>query len=151
MRFELGQHMVTVEFCYDLVSYRGETRQGTYCTICTMAFPVVIGIATCHPNDQFNKEKGRQVALAHAIEGYDIGTRTAIWHAYHMLSDKTVDRIPLAHRGLTPDHIYHLAGGRSLGISGYRNVEIHYYKFWPFYAVSYLDHDGYIKGLNLGV
>ena len=151
IEFALGQYNVGIDFSYGLSAYEGNPRRGTYCSISLNGFQKIIGVATCNPIDQFDKKKGKQVALKHAIEGYDLGTRTAIWHAYHMRSDTTIGRIQQAHRGLTPDHIYHLIGGRSLGVSGYRNVEVHRYEFWPFYYVSYLDHDSCLRCLNLGV
>ena len=151
MKFELGRYDVKIVFKHGLSAYHGMPRMGTYCRIYLDDRLTVIGVATCNPVDQFKEEKGRQVALARAIEGYDSGTRTAIWHAYHMRSDTTIGRIQQAHKGLTPDDIYRLTGGRSLGVSGYHNVEVHRYEFWPFYCISYLDHDSYLGRLNLGV
>lgn len=45
---------------------------------------ISIGYAKCHPKDNFNKEKGRQLSLSKALEDaeFDKETRTAFWNAY---------------------------------------------------------------------
>jgi hypothetical protein len=43
------------------------------------------GIAMCHPNDQFEKEKGRKIALTKALDAakFPRHLRTLAWEAYH--------------------------------------------------------------------
>ena len=40
------------------------------------------GVANVHPKDNFNKEKGRQIALGRAISNMDKKYRTQIWEEY---------------------------------------------------------------------
>lgn len=40
------------------------------------------GTANVHPKDNFNKEKGRQIALGRAISNMDKEYRTQIWEEY---------------------------------------------------------------------
>lgn len=40
------------------------------------------GVANVHPKDNFNKEKGRQIALARAISDWDKPYRTQVWDEY---------------------------------------------------------------------
>ena len=40
------------------------------------------GVANVHPKDNFNKEKGRQIALARAISKWDKSYRTQVWDEY---------------------------------------------------------------------
>ena len=40
------------------------------------------GVANVHPKDNFNKEKGRQIALARAISDWDKPYRTQVWNEY---------------------------------------------------------------------
>lgn len=43
---------------------------------------VAEGVANVHPKDNFNKEKGRQIALARAISKWDKPYRTQVWDEY---------------------------------------------------------------------
>ena len=40
------------------------------------------GTANVHPKDNFNKEKGRKIALARAISKWDVAYREQIWNEY---------------------------------------------------------------------
>ena len=47
--------------------------------------PVGFGRAVCHPNDRFDKEKGRKVALAYALDDMGVKSkaqRFTVWQAY---------------------------------------------------------------------
>ena len=46
------------------------------------------GTANVHPKDNFNKEKGRQIALARAISNMDKKYRTQIWKEYRTWGTK---------------------------------------------------------------
>ena len=41
------------------------------------------GLSCCHPKDQFQKEKGRKLALRRAIVLFPKNARTEVWNAYH--------------------------------------------------------------------
>ena len=43
---------------------------------------VAEGTANVHPKDNFNKEKGRQIALSRAISKWDKEYRTQVWNEY---------------------------------------------------------------------
>ena len=66
---------------------------GTYCLIKRDGVVVAQGKSTIHPNDKhnFNKEKGRKVALGIALDNYIQGSwnkleREAVWDTYHQRS-----------------------------------------------------------------
>ena len=40
------------------------------------------GVANVHPKDNFNKEKGRQIALSRAISKWDKEYRAQVWEEY---------------------------------------------------------------------
>ncbi len=43
-----------------------------------------LGMAICHPSDNFSRASGRKRALAHALSNIEVskGVRTAIWEEY---------------------------------------------------------------------
>ncbi len=41
-----------------------------------------LGVAACHPKDNFCRETGRKLALTRAIAGFDKAHRAAIWAVY---------------------------------------------------------------------
>lgn len=79
---------------YSVMFYRDDRviSRGTFCAIFRsdglpdgvysgINFP---SIAVCHPNDNFNKNTGRKIALKRALEqrGFDREDRTKFWQAY---------------------------------------------------------------------
>ncbi len=65
----------------------------THCIIETEGFyPVASGASICIKGDRFNKETGRKLSLARALESLDKEDRTIFWDAYHnrkLNNDKT--------------------------------------------------------------
>lgn len=60
-------------------------RRFTRVSISTAIIGVILkleGEAYCHPTDQFNKAKGRKLALARAIKDFHRTKREQIWKAY---------------------------------------------------------------------
>jgi len=57
--------------------------EGTECQVKTLdETQISHSLAKKHPNDTFNKAKGRVVALTKAIKGFSREIRTAIWKDY---------------------------------------------------------------------
>ena len=62
---------------------RGITQNRTLATVQSENPALFLqDLALCHPNDQFNKAKGRKLALARAIESLPRAERKQIWAAY---------------------------------------------------------------------
>ena len=60
-------------------------RSWKHATIANVSYPdgnLVSSTAYCNPSDQFNKAKGRKLALARAIESLPRAERKQIWAAY---------------------------------------------------------------------
>ena len=58
------------------------TRQYTTASVSFPDSNQVTATAYCNPSDQFNKAKGRKLALARAIESLPRAERGQIWAAY---------------------------------------------------------------------
>jgi len=59
----------------------------TYCMMCHQVpgredAIKMAGVAVCSPSDNFEKEKGRKVALTEALKGYGKRKRKLYWDAY---------------------------------------------------------------------
>lgn len=60
----------------------------TTCTISTVtesidkSYELFMGWAWCDPNDNFNRNTGRKIALKRALENFDRDVRKQLWEAY---------------------------------------------------------------------
>lgn len=57
-------------------------RKCSVAELCINDKPLSIGLAVCHPKDNFSKIRGRKIALAKALEPLDKLMRRAVWDTY---------------------------------------------------------------------
>jgi len=69
---------------------RPESPAGTRCFLFIGQDPVVIGDAFLSPADQFDRNKGRKVALTKALKASQLGklARAQIWDVYFLAHNK---------------------------------------------------------------
>ena len=104
MFVEINGEKYAVKFSHDSKGEQAKTPSGkivtvnrnSKCTITKIDIPTAApgvteefvghGIALCHSKDNFDKEKGRQTALARALEDsdFDKDTRTVFWKNYRI-------------------------------------------------------------------
>jgi hypothetical protein len=92
MIFSIGNNEYVVRFHTKKVDLGEKTESGktvltpvsTKCSIERDTDFVSAGYAKCHPNDNFNSETGRQIALKNALEDGNLPKedRTIFWETY---------------------------------------------------------------------
>jgi hypothetical protein len=92
MSFEYGDDTYQLQFYYgSAATVYGGGRQGVFCQVTKLVItPLMTGdeiivdaYCALNPEDRFNKETGRKLALTRALTGQPKAFRTAAWKAYH--------------------------------------------------------------------
>lgn len=75
---------MTIDFKYGYENRVGEELKPfqTFCTIRLADGTTVWAGATCHEDDNFNKSKGRALALERALQSFPRAQRKEIWAKY---------------------------------------------------------------------